>query len=181
MKQLRIALVEAVSDLTHVYSRTYLPRVGIATLGAILKNLGYHCDVWIKPISDDERKKLIEYDIVGVGSLSSTITDAYALSDYLRENGTTVIMGGPHVTFMPNEALDHCDYVVIGEGDDVLPALIKIIKKKESPNGMKGVAYRKADGSFQQGGKTESVDYTSLPSPDFLLSPQVSKDTIPPI
>lgn len=94
MKQMRIALVEAVSDLTHVYSRTFLPRVGIATLGAILNKLGYHCDVWIKPISDDERKKLIEYDIVGVGSLSNTIGDAYALSDYLRENGTTVIMGG---------------------------------------------------------------------------------------
>jgi len=181
MKQLRIALVEVVSDLTHVYSRTYLPRVGIATLGAILKNLGYPCDVWIKPISDDERKKLIEYDIVGVGSLSNTIADAYALSDYLRESGTTVIMGGPHVTFMPNEALDHCDYVVMGEGDDVLPALIKIIEKKESPNGLKGVAYRNADGSFQYGDKAGPVDYASLPSPDFLLSPQVSKDMIPPI
>ena len=181
MNQLKIALVETVSDLTHVYSRKYLPRVGIATLGAILKNLGYHCDVWIKPMSYDERKKLIEYDIVGVGSLSNTIADAYALSDYLRENGTTVIMGGPHVTFRPNEALDHCDYVVIGEGEDVLPALIKIIQKKESPNGLKGVAYRKADGSFQHGGKADPVDYASLPSPDFLLSPQVSKDTIPPI
>jgi len=181
MNQLKIALVETVSDLTHVYSRTYLPRVGIATLGAVLRNLGYHCDLWIKPMSDEERKKLIEYDIIGVGSLSNTIADAYALSDYLRESGKTVIMGGPHVTFRPNEALDHCDYVVMGEGEEVLPALIRMIQKKESPNGFKGVAYRKADGTFQNGGKAEPVDYESLPSPDFLLSPQVSKDTIPPI
>jgi anaerobic magnesium-protoporphyrin IX monomethyl ester cyclase len=181
MKQLRIALVEAVSGLTHVYSRTYLPRVGIATLGAILKNIGYHCDVWIKPMSDEDRTRLIEYDVVGIGSLSSTIAEAYALSDYLRKNGTTVIMGGPHVTFMPNEAMDHCDYVVMGEGENVLPALLKMIENKEQPNGIKGVAYRKSDGSLQKGDKAELVNYAYLPSPDFLLSPQISKETIPPI
>jgi hypothetical protein len=65
MKQFRIALIETVANLTHVYSRTYPPRVGIATLGAILKNLGYSCDVWIKPLSGEERKKLI------VGKLQS--------------------------------------------------------------------------------------------------------------
>ncbi len=174
--------MEAVSGLTHVYSRTYLPRVGIATLGAILKNIGYQCDVWIKPMSDSERQKLIEYDIVGIGSLSSTIADAYALADYLRKNGTIVIMGGPHVTFMPNEALDHCDYVVMGEGDNVLPALIRMIISKEPSNGLKGVAYRTLDdGSFHQGDKAEPVNYAALPSPDFLLSPQISKDSIPPI
>ena len=132
MKPLKIALVEASTDSTHVYSRTYLPRVGIPTMGAILNNMGYSCDLWIKPMSVQEKEQLQQYDIVGIGSLSNTITNAYQLADSLKQNNTTVIMGGPHVTFMPEEALEHCDYVVIGEGDVTLPALIAALEKNKS-------------------------------------------------
>ncbi len=40
MTQPRIALIEAGTPSTHIYSTTYLPRVGIPTLGALLRDLG---------------------------------------------------------------------------------------------------------------------------------------------
>jgi radical SAM superfamily enzyme YgiQ (UPF0313 family) len=127
MKKIRVALVEAVSDLTHVYSRTYLPRVGLATIASVLKQNGYDCDLWIKPMTDAEKEALVNYDLVGIGSLSSTIREAYDLADGLRKKGIKVVIGGPHVSFMPEEALNHCDYVIKGEGDESFLALIKII------------------------------------------------------
>lgn len=181
MKAPKIALVEATSPKTHVYSRTYLPRVGVATLGAILKERGYRCDVWIKPMNAAEQKNLETYDIVGIGSLSSTIQEAYAMADGLRKKNIPVIMGGPHVTFMPDEALTHCDYVVTGEGEETLPLLVESILKKEPLNGLKGVSHRKSDGSVYHGGMPDPIDFELAPSPDFLLSRQVSTDTIPPI
>jgi len=181
MNPLKIALVEATSDSTHVYSRTCLPRVGIATMGAVLNNIGYACDLWIKPMSVQEEEQLRQYDIVGIGSLSNTIANAYRLADSLKQSNTTVIMGGPHVTFMPEEALDHCDYVVIGEGDATLPDLIMKLEKKETPDKIPGLAFRLSGNDIHYTGKADVVDYANLPSPDFSLSPQVTNDNIPPI
>ena len=181
MPPLKIALVEAVSESTHVYSRTHLPRVGIPTLAAIMKKKGYSCDLWYTRMSPEERKNLETYDVVGIGSLSSTIGEAYRLADDLKAKNVTVIMGGPHVSFMPEEGLEHCDYVVTGEGDAVFPDLIDRLSKKEKPVARPGLSFRNDDGSFNHGGMAEVVDFESLPSPDFNCTRQNSPFEIPPI
>ncbi len=181
MNNYKIALVEAVSDLTHVYSRTFLPRVGLATIASILNKNGYKCDLWINPISDLEKKNLIDYDLVGIGSLSSTINEAYELADYLSKAGTKVVMGGPHVTFMPEEALSHCDYVVRGEGDNTMLSLVKMLEKGSVLNGLKGLSYKNEANSFQHNDDHDAVNFSEIPSPDFMLSPQITENKIPPI
>lgn len=181
MKHPRVALVEASSTSTHVYSRTYLPRVGIPTLGALLKGLGYECDLWFQAMSPVSEEQLRQYDIVGIGSLTNTIPEAYRLADSCKRTGNTVVMGGPHVTFMPEEALGHCDYVVIGEGDVTFPALVAALATGESPESIPGLACRLPGGEVHYTGPADAVDFENLPSPDFSLSPQVEPDRIPPI
>lgn len=181
MKKFTIALVEAVSDLTHVYSRTCLPRVGLATIAAVLKKNGYTCDVWINPMTDSEKKNLVNYDLVGIGSLSSTIREAYALADDLSKKGKKVVMGGPHVSFLTDEALSHCDYVVRGEGDETFLSLVKLLEKGDVPNGLKGISYKNEDNTFQHNENHDFVNFDQVPSPDFTLSPQIDKNNIPPI
>lgn len=181
MKKFRVALVEAMSQWTHVYSKTSLPRVGLATLGAILKQKGYSCDVWIKPITDTERQKLKTYDLVGIGSLSSTIGEAYALADELKKHGVKVVMGGPHVSFLTEEALNHCDYVIKGEGDISFPTLVDALNDQTPVDSIEGLSFIKPDGSFHNGGFSPHIDLSDCPSPDFLLSPQIKPNTVPPI
>lgn len=181
MKKITIGLIEATSSLTHVYSRTSLPRVGLATLGAILNKKGYTCDIWIKPITDSERQKLKTYDVVGIGSLSSTIDEAYSLADELRAHGVTVVMGGPHVSFLTEEALGHCDYVVRGEGDLAFPALIDALNDKTPVDGIQGVSFNDQNSEKHIGEFSPHIDLSTCPSPDFLCSPQISKKDIPPI
>ncbi len=61
--------------------------------------------------------------LVGIGSMTRMVARAYQVADSLREAGIPVVMGGPHVTECPDEALGrdggprHVDAVALGEAD----------------------------------------------------------------
>jgi radical SAM superfamily enzyme YgiQ (UPF0313 family) len=65
-----------------------------------------------------------DYDLVAITSLSAQIYDAYQIADAYREKGIPVIMGGLHVTSVPEEAKAHCTSVVIGEGEPLWPQVL---------------------------------------------------------
>jgi radical SAM superfamily enzyme YgiQ (UPF0313 family) len=62
-----------------------------------------------------------EFDAVAISSFTAQIKQAYELADRYRSLGTKVILGGLHVTALPNEALQHANAVVLGEGEVVWP------------------------------------------------------------
>ncbi len=57
--------------------------------------------------------------LVGISCSTSNATEAYYLADQFRKAGSCVVMGGVHVSYFPQEALLHCDSVVIGEAEPV--------------------------------------------------------------
>ena len=63
-------------------------------------------------------------DIVALTAMTAQITRAYEIADGFRARGKTVVIGGFHASNMPDEALLHCDAVVIGEGELVWPQLL---------------------------------------------------------
>jgi radical SAM superfamily enzyme YgiQ (UPF0313 family) len=65
-----------------------------------------------------------EFDVVAISSFSAQIREAYELADRYRSLGTTVILGGLHVSAVPGEALSHADAIVIGEGEPVWPVIM---------------------------------------------------------
>ncbi len=52
------------------------------------------------------------------------------------------IAGGPHPSALPEEVLEHFDFVVIGEGEETLPELIQAIREVSDPSRVKGIAYK---------------------------------------
>jgi radical SAM superfamily enzyme YgiQ (UPF0313 family) len=65
-----------------------------------------------------------EFDAVAISSFSAQINEAYALADRYRSLGTKVILGGLHVSAVPDEARAHADAIVIGEGEPVWPQVM---------------------------------------------------------
>jgi radical SAM superfamily enzyme YgiQ (UPF0313 family) len=63
-------------------------------------------------------------DLVALSFFSGFAPEAYRLADEFRRRGKRVIAGGPHVTFWPDEALQHVDAVVIGEAESVWAAVL---------------------------------------------------------
>jgi radical SAM superfamily enzyme YgiQ (UPF0313 family) len=64
-------------------------------------------------------------DIVGMTVITGTAKRAYALAARLRSRGITVVLGGPHVTLLPEEARGHADSIVVGYGEDAWPELLR--------------------------------------------------------
>jgi radical SAM superfamily enzyme YgiQ (UPF0313 family) len=56
-------------------------------------------------------------DLVGISVNSKTAARAYAIADAYRKRGSKVVLGGIHVTAMPDEAAGHADAVVTGEAE----------------------------------------------------------------
>ena len=64
------------------------------------------------------------FDLVGITAFTAEAPSAYAIADAFRTAGTPVVMGGVHASAMPEEALQHCDAVVIGEAEAVWQNLL---------------------------------------------------------
>jgi radical SAM superfamily enzyme YgiQ (UPF0313 family) len=69
--------------------------------------------------------------LVGIGAMTRMIQKAYRMADAIRAAGVPVVMGGPHVTEVPDEALgrdggpQHADAVALGEADETWPRIVE--------------------------------------------------------
>jgi radical SAM superfamily enzyme YgiQ (UPF0313 family) len=83
----------------------------------------------------DEKAEPIDFsrpaDLVGVTGMTPAINRAYEIADTFRARGVPVVMGGIHVSMMPDEALKHCDAVVIGEAEGLWPRLLSDFRRGE--------------------------------------------------
>ena len=87
-----------------------------------------------QPMDEDGIARFVrEQDIglVGIGAMTRMIAKAYRMADAVRAAGVPVVMGGPHVTELPNEALGrgggprHADAVALGEADETWPKIVE--------------------------------------------------------
>jgi len=83
-------------------------------------------------ITDIDKHKINpDFDLVAISTFSAQVFEAYELADRYRKYGVTVVIGGPHVTLLPEEAKPHVDSVVIGEAEPVWANLITDFQKGE--------------------------------------------------
>jgi len=99
-----------------------LPSLGLLTLAGLTPR---EIDVEYLELSDIEAfEPRSDFDAVAISSFTAQIKEAYQVADRLRANGTKVLLGGLHVTAMPEEAAGHADSIVIGEGEPVWPRVM---------------------------------------------------------
>jgi radical SAM superfamily enzyme YgiQ (UPF0313 family) len=67
----------------------------------------------------------IEADLIGMTVITGTAVRAYELADRFRGRGIAVVLGGPHVTLVPDDALAHADAVVVGYAEESWPGLLR--------------------------------------------------------
>ncbi|MFC1867409.1 B12-binding domain-containing radical SAM protein [Thermodesulfobacteriota bacterium] len=108
----------------------------------------------------DENVEPFEYreaDIVGITAFTSSVNRAYQIAQIYREKGIPTVMGGIHVSMMPDEALRFCDSVVIGEAEGIWPNVLEDFEA----------------GSLQKQYRGSWVDLETLPIPrrDILQHP----------
>src|ERR1700690_3822262 len=118
-----------------------------------------------QPMTDPE---LVQYaldqeiGLVGIGAMTRMIAKAYRVADALRAAGVPVVMGGPHVTECPDEALGrdggprHADAIALGEADETWPRIVA-----DAARGQMKEIYTPVD-AFGQEKKPTLQDYPQM-------------------
>src|SRR5439155_20397509 len=87
-----------------------------------------------KPMDEQELVRFIKkqkVELVGIGAMTRMVARAYQVADAIRAAGVPVVMGGPHVTELPDERLgrdggpQHADAVALGEADETWPKIVE--------------------------------------------------------
>ena len=66
-----------------------------------------------------------KFDMVAISAITGMALRAYELADYFRAAGATVVLGGIHVSLMPDEAAPHADAIVVGYAEQTWPQLLR--------------------------------------------------------
>ncbi len=140
-----------------------LPSLGLLTLAALTDDRFDVDYVEVDEIADLD--PLPECDVAALSTYSAQVKDAYALSERFRAAGTTTVIGGLHVTAMPDEALRHCDAVVVGEGEPVWGDVLD-----DALAGRLSGIYR-SDGSYE-------LDEAPVPRYDLLVPDRYNRLTV---
>ena len=164
-----VVLIEPKSADRHVFSRWKLPRLGLVLLGTRLKAAGYNVRLFIEEMSPVDFEALFAADLVGISTITATAPRAYEFAKAARRAGIPVVMGGPHVTFLAEEALQYCDYVVRGEADDLIVEFARRLGAGESMESMPSLSYRVDGKIVHNPACPKCPDVESLPVPDLGL------------
>ena len=126
---MRIALVSPKGPLYRhrggIFGRAlrYKP-LTLTTLAALVPDdLRAEIRLWDEGIQDVPLD--LEADLVGLTVITGTAVRAYELAREFRRRGKAVVLGGPHVTLIPDDAQPHADAVVVGYAEDTWPELLR--------------------------------------------------------
>lgn len=67
----------------------------------------------------------VDADLVGMTVITGTAMRAYELAAHFRGRGIPVVLGGPHVTLVPDDAAPHADAIVVGYAEESWPRLLR--------------------------------------------------------
>ena len=108
----------------------------------------------------------LQADLIGIGVWTASAKRAYELADHYRSRGIPVVLGGPHITVCPQEAMTHADAIVVGEAESVWNQVLLDAENRE----LQPIYY----------GKTLSLDQTPIPdwsavrAADYIIQASVS-------
>lgn len=175
---MKIALINPPGTYGNWYKR---PVLGLAYISACLESAGFECailDAYFNSWSEGELlQRVRDYapDVVGITAMTHQILRAaHIASELKRQLNVRVIIGGCHVTALPERTLAEFpafDYAVCGEGEGTTPELLQCLEAGEEsgPDDLTGVAFRQRGGIVVNKPRPHltSAELDSLPFPAF--------------
>lgn len=115
------SLIEAESPLWRPIKYSLFPPLGLATLAGYLSphDEAEMVDQHVQPLTLDDAP-----DLVVIQVYITNAYRAYAIADHYRQKGCFVILGGLHVTALPDEAAQHADAIFLGPAEESFPRFL---------------------------------------------------------
>lgn len=139
---MRVLLAYPFRENTYQKIGFILPPMGIGYIASTLRDAGHAVDVVDFNIKKNEKIDFDKYDVVGISMDTNRFKNGISIAREAKAKGCIVVAGGPHVSFMDEDALTTCacDYVVRGEGEHSVVELLSAIEKGDVLN-VKGISY----------------------------------------
>ncbi|MEW5734500.1 MAG: radical SAM protein, partial [Thermodesulfobacteriota bacterium] len=122
--------------------------------------------------------------VIGISAATPVFPRARLLAESLRRElpDTVLVLGGPHVSAAPEDALSCTafDYGIMGEGEESLPDLLAALAENRDPSGIRGLVLRKGDMVRVNPARPPIPDLSALPMPAYDLLPGFSAYNPPP-
>lgn len=126
VKMILPALAEAESPFWRPIKYSLFPPLGLATLAAYLSpddEIDLQ-DQHVETLTLDDNP-----DLVIIQVYITNAYRAYKIADYYRSIGVYVLLGGLHVTSLPDEAAAHADTIFLGPGEETFPRFLQDLKR----------------------------------------------------
>jgi radical SAM superfamily enzyme YgiQ (UPF0313 family) len=166
----KLVFVEPKSTHLHIYSRITIPRLGSVLLATMMRNKGYDVRVYIEDIHAIDMKEVLSADLVAISAITSTAPQSYRLAGAVRAAGGLAVLGGTHVSFLPEEAIAHADYVVRGEGEGAFQELVDAIQAGSGFERIQNLSYLDQSGRLVNNPERPKIPNLDVnPIPDYTL------------
>ncbi|MCK7580890.1 MAG: cobalamin-dependent protein [Chromatiales bacterium] len=148
--------------------------MGIITLGTILRDRGHEVRCFDSSFDPGPERVITEldrgrFDLVGVSCLTDAFPTASRFIEAAKATGAATVMGGPHPTVAAEDtlrAIPGLDYIVRGEGEEALPALVDCIGAGREPDSIPGLGFRRGEEIVLTGDPVPVADLDAIPIPD---------------
>ena len=140
VKMILPSLTEAGSPFWRPIKYSLFPPLGLATLAGYLD-----ADDEVEIVDQHVENLNLEDspDLVIIQVYITNAYRAYRIADSYRQAGSYVVLGGLHVTALPDEAAPHADSIFLGPGEDTFPEFLRDLR-----NGKPGRIYRSTQRSL---------------------------------
>lgn len=162
----KIALTQAIRESEP--SHKAIPPLGPAYLASYLTNL--HPEIEINYFSDID--KLLEYapQLVSVSSVTENLPQARELARIVKSRiPVPVVLGGPHISTLPQSLPEEFDLGVVGEGEVTFAELVELFIQNSRPQQLlaqlPGIVFRNHNRLMVTPTRPSIADLTSLPFP----------------
>ena len=160
--------------------------LGLAYIAAVLEKAGYEVgiiDAKVEKLSFEAIiKRVADFkpQIIGLSSSTPDFCVTVALAKQIRASGDyTIIVGGKHVSALPEETLaEECfDYGVVGEGEETALELVNAILRKDTQalKSIKGIVFRSGSERIRTPRRPYIEDLDTLPFPARHLLPPLTQ------
>lgn len=163
-------------------SRTHIHN-GLGYLAGALLHAGYPVDIFDGAVEDeslDARLTREPFDIVGISSPTPLIHEAWEYARVAKQHNAITILGGPHLTLMPQESIERADvdFVARGEAEVTLVEFVKAVdgqrithdEQRDHWSEIRGLSWKNADGKiFHNVDRPLNPNLDALPFPAYHL------------
>lgn len=128
-----------------IWTRAALVPLGLAYIAAYLEKNGSG-DIEVVDYNVEPKARLPKADVVGITATTPLIKSAWKIAQRAKKTGATTVIGGPHVSALPEESarLPQVDFVCIGEGEETMFKLCRALKEgKKNFGKIKGLCFKK--------------------------------------